>query len=104
MSITEGLTKIRMSPLKEARNKFGHSNVSTADGKILYKDEGDTKAKVYFDWYSDKQKLYYGKRGIFFDFDDIILFLTVWGTFCETFQNCKLLCLFNTFYRRSHYL
>ena len=49
MSITEGLTKIRMSPLKEARNKFGYSNVSTADGKILYKDEGDTKAKVYFD-------------------------------------------------------
>ena len=49
MSITKGLTKIRMSPLKEARNKFGHSNVSTADGKILYKDEGHTKAKVYFD-------------------------------------------------------
>ena len=49
MSITESLTKIRMSALKEARNKFGFSSVSTADGKILYKEEGDTKTKVYFD-------------------------------------------------------
>ena len=49
MSITESLTKIRMSALKEARNKFGFSTVWTADGKILYKEEGDTKTKVYFD-------------------------------------------------------
>ena len=48
-SITETLTKIRMSALKAARNKFGFSSVWTADGKILYK-EGDTKTKVYFDW------------------------------------------------------
>ena len=48
-SITESLTKIRMSALKEARNKFGYSSVWTADGKIMYKEEGDTKAKVYFD-------------------------------------------------------
>ena len=47
-SITETLTKIRMSALKAARNKFGFSSVWTADGKILYK-EGDTKTKVYFD-------------------------------------------------------
>ena len=38
-----------MSALKEARNKFGHNNVWTADGKIMYKDKGDAKAKVYFD-------------------------------------------------------
>ena len=49
MSITESLTKIRMSALKEARNKFGYSYVWTADGKIVYKDEGNTRAKVYFD-------------------------------------------------------
>ena len=48
MSINESLTKIRMSALKEARNKFGYSSVWTADGKIIYK-EGDTKAKIYFD-------------------------------------------------------
>ena len=50
MSITESLTKIRMSALKEARNKFGFSSVWTTDGKIIYKEEGDTKTKVYFDW------------------------------------------------------
>ena len=49
ISITESLTKIRMSALKEARNKFGYSSAWTADGKTMYKDEGDTKAKVYFD-------------------------------------------------------
>ena len=49
MSITESLTKIRMSPLKEATNKFEYSSVWTADGKIMCKEEGDTKAKVYFD-------------------------------------------------------
>ena len=49
MSITEILTKIRMSALKEARNKFRYSSVWTADGKIMHKDEGDTKAKNFFD-------------------------------------------------------
>ena len=49
-SITESLTKIRMSALKEARNNFGFSSIWTADGKILYKEEGDTDTKVYFDW------------------------------------------------------
>ena len=52
MSITESLTKIRMSALKGPKNNFGYSSV---DGKIMYKDEGDAKAKVYFDWYSGKQ-------------------------------------------------
>ena len=49
MSVTASLTKIRISTLKEAGNKFGYSSVWTADGKIMYKEEGDTKAKVYFD-------------------------------------------------------
>ena len=49
ISITKSLTKIRMSALKEARNKFGYSSVWTADGKIMYKDKDDTTAKAYFD-------------------------------------------------------
>ena len=48
MSITDSLIKIRMNALKETRNKFGFSSVWTADGKILYKEEGDTNTKVYF--------------------------------------------------------
>ena len=44
MPITVILTKIRMSALKEARNKFGYNSVWTSDGKIMYKDEGDVKA------------------------------------------------------------
>ena len=86
MSVSESLTKIRMSAFKEARNKFGYSSVWTADGKIVYKEEGDTKAKIYFDWYSDKQKLCYEKKTVFaFDFNGIILFLFVWGIFYEAF-------------------
>ena len=46
MSTTESLTKIRMSALKEARNKFGYSSVWTADEKITYKEKGEKKAKV----------------------------------------------------------
>ena len=37
-----------MSALKEARSKFWYSSVWTANWKIMYKDEDDTKAKVYF--------------------------------------------------------
>ena len=75
MSITDSLTKIRMSALKETRNKLGHSSVWTADEKIMYKDEGNTNVKVYFDWYSGKQKLCYRKIEIVFDFDGIIFFI-----------------------------
>ena len=63
MSITEILTKIRMSA-----QKFGFSSVCTVDGKIMYNDEGDTKTKVYSDWYSDKQELCYGKNRVSFWF------------------------------------
>ena len=55
MPIIESLTKIRMNALNEARNKFKYSSIWTADGMTLYKDEGDVKAKVYFDCYSSKQ-------------------------------------------------
>ena len=65
MSISESLTEIRISALKEARNKFGFSSVWTADRKIMYR-EGDTKTKVYFDSESGKQELCYGKNRICF--------------------------------------
>ena len=49
MSVTESLTTITMSALKEARNKSGYNSVWATDGKMMYEDERDTKAKVYFD-------------------------------------------------------
>ena len=55
MPVTKSLTKTRMNALKETRNKLGYSSVWTADGKMkaiqgpMYKDEGDTRARVYFD-------------------------------------------------------
>ena len=42
MPITEILTKIRMSALKEATNKLGFTSASAADGNIQ-------RYKVYFD-------------------------------------------------------
>ena len=90
-----------MSALKEARKKFGYSSVCTADGIIMYKDEDDIKFKVYFNLYSGQQKLCYGETGIAFDFGGNILFLIICGIFYKAFQNNKLLCLFNTFYRHT---
>ena len=49
MSVTKGLTKTKMTLLKEARNKFGYSGVWRANQKIINKNEGDTKAKLYVD-------------------------------------------------------
>ena len=49
MSVTKGLTKSKMTLLKEARNKFGYSGVWRANQKIKNKNEGDTKAKLYVD-------------------------------------------------------
>ena len=101
MSITVSLTKIRMSALKEARSKFRYSNVWTADGKITYKEEGDAKAKVYFDWYSGKQCCVTEKQELFLIL--MALFLFVCRIFYEAFQNRKLLCHFNTFYRHTYF-
>ena len=48
MSTIESLSKIRMSALRDAKNKFRFSSVWTAGRKIMYKEEVDTKTKVYF--------------------------------------------------------
>ena len=51
ISITESLTRYRMSVLNEAREKYGFKNVWTYDGRILYKDNNDGQnIKVYYDW------------------------------------------------------
>ena len=83
MSITESLIKIR---------KFRYSSVWTADGKIMYKDEADTKAKVYFNWYSGKQGLCYGKPGFWF----LILMVSVyfyWRFFTKHFKTVSYFVL-----------
>ena len=49
MSITESLTELRMSKLKEARDEFGFSNVWSTDGRILYKEEGSDQIRVYYE-------------------------------------------------------
>ena len=48
LSITVSLTNIRMRELNEARNKFRFRNVWTSYGKMMYRVESDTKAKIYF--------------------------------------------------------
>ena len=51
ISITESLTVYRMGVLNEAREKFGHKNVWTYDGRILYTDNnGGQKIKIYYEW------------------------------------------------------
>ena len=47
MSITERLTGLRMSMLKEARDEFGFRNVWSTDSRILYKEEGSDKTRVH---------------------------------------------------------
>ena len=49
MSITESLTGLRMSKLKEARDEFGFRNVWSTDGQILYKKEGSDQTRVYYE-------------------------------------------------------
>ena len=48
VSITESLTAHCVAKLKEAKEKFGFKNVWSNDGRMIYKDYGDDKAKIYF--------------------------------------------------------
>ena len=48
MSITESLTKIRVSKLKEARDLYNCNNVWTYDRRIMVKDENN-RISVYYD-------------------------------------------------------
>ena len=64
ISITENLTKVRMSALKEARNKFGYCSVWTADGKIIKTKEIQRPKFILIDivanrcCVTEKQKLF----------------------------------------------
>ena len=50
VSITENLTKKRITEMKVARETFGFKNVWSEDGKILYTDANDrNKIKVFSD-------------------------------------------------------
>ena len=49
MSITERLTGLRMSMLKEARDEFGFRNVWSTDSRILYKEEGSDQTRVHYE-------------------------------------------------------
>ena len=48
MSITESLTKIRVSKLNEARDLYNRNNAWTYDGRIMVKDENN-RISVYYD-------------------------------------------------------
>ena len=48
ISITESLTKLRMSKLAKAREEFGFRNVWTVDGRICYIGEGSQFLKTYY--------------------------------------------------------
>ena len=50
VSITENLTKTRITEMKVARETYGFKNVWSQDGKILYTDANDrNKIKVFYD-------------------------------------------------------
>ena len=48
-SINESLKRIWRTELNKARNNFGFRSVWTSDRKIMYRVEGDTKAKICFE-------------------------------------------------------
>ena len=48
ISITESLTNRRMEALKKVHNENRFRKVWTTDGKILFKENGSTKAKLFY--------------------------------------------------------
>ena len=40
ISVTESLTSLRMTKLKDARDEYGFSKVWTSDGRIMVMEEG----------------------------------------------------------------
>ena len=66
MSITESLTGLRKSKLKEARDEFGFRNVWSPDGWILYKEEASDQTRVYYEYFvTFELVLRYRKRKYF---------------------------------------
>ena len=48
ISITESLTGRQMEELSKAHNDHGSKNMWAIDGKILSKENGNTKAKLFY--------------------------------------------------------
>ena len=48
--ITERLTAHPVVKLKEAKEKFDFKNGWSNESRIMYKDNGDDKIEIYFDW------------------------------------------------------
>ena len=46
-SVTESLTSLRMTKLKDARDEYGFKKIWTSDGRIMVMEEGSAKPKLY---------------------------------------------------------
>ena len=46
-SVTECLTSLRMTKLKDARDEYGFKKIWTSDGRIMVMEEGSAKPKLY---------------------------------------------------------
>ena len=49
ISVTESLSSLQMTNLKDARDEYGFNKVWTSDGRIVVMDEGSTKPKYVGD-------------------------------------------------------
>ena len=48
ISVTESLTSLRISKLKDARDEYGFNKVWASDGRIMVMEEGSTKLEVIY--------------------------------------------------------
>ena len=46
-SVTESLTSLQMTKLKDARDKYGFKKIWTSDGRIMVMEEGSAKPKLH---------------------------------------------------------
>ena len=56
-SVTECLTSLRMTKLKDARDEYGFKKIWTSDGRIMVMEEGSAKPKVIHGWLLNQWKL-----------------------------------------------
>ena len=71
ISVTESLTSLRISKLKDARDKYGFNKVWASDGRIMVMEEGSTKLEVIYGKLLNQLffcVLGYGKRYFYFTY------------------------------------
>ena len=64
ISVTESLTSLRMTKLKDARDEYGFNKVWTSDDRIMVMEKGSAKPKVIYGWLLNQWLccvLHYGK-------------------------------------------